>query len=200
VLQWARDAWPEHAGRINGFLSDDPHRLDGKNCSLPIIADPRAFTPTDGDYLVLAIGMPGIRRMVTEDILARGGKFLTLIHPTALVAESASVEDGAVICPYAIVSDSAYVGRFALLNYYSSLGHDASASDFAVLSPYATLGGAASVAEDVFLGLHAAVAPGRRLGRDCQASIGAAVMHDTAEKALVFGVPGIIRPRLSVGY
>jgi sugar O-acyltransferase (sialic acid O-acetyltransferase NeuD family) len=194
VLHWATDAWPEHREKIAGFLSNDPTVLEGKNCLLSIISSPEDFEPSPGDYFVLAIGIPGARRTVTEGLLARGCRFLTLIHPTAIVAPTASIHEGAVVCPYAIVSDAVKVSRFALLNYHTSLGHDASVGDFSVLSPYATLGGAAMVADDGFLGLHASIVPARSIGRRSQVSANSSVMHDVPGDSLVYGVPGKTAP------
>jgi sugar O-acyltransferase (sialic acid O-acetyltransferase NeuD family) len=192
VLQWARDAWPEHAHKIAGFLSADPRRLDGTSCALPILADPAAFTPEQGDYLLLAIGIPGVRRKVTEDLLGRGGRFLTLIHPTAIVAKSARIDAGAVICPYAIVSDSAHVGPFTLLNYHASMAHDSVTGDYIVLSPYACLGGGATAGADCFLGIHATLGPGASLGARAKIAAQSVLLHDAPAETLAFGVPAKI--------
>jgi sugar O-acyltransferase (sialic acid O-acetyltransferase NeuD family) len=195
VLQWACDAWPSDASKIAGFLSADDDKLDGYDTGLPILGSPATFEPLPGDRFVLAIGIPATRRRVTEAMLARGAKFLTLIHPTAIVFASAIIGVGSVICPYAIVSDAVRVGRFAILNYHSSLAHDAAVGEFAVLSPYATLGGGARVDDDGFLALHASVAPGRTVGCRSQVSSNSAVMWDVAQDSLAFGVPARVSQR-----
>ena len=41
VLQWARDAWPDQASRISGFLSDDPNRLDGFSTDVGVVGAER---------------------------------------------------------------------------------------------------------------------------------------------------------------
>jgi len=198
VFLWARDAWPAHAAKIAGFLSADAGRLNGHAPSLPVIADPAAFEPEPGDALLLAIGIPEVRRRVAEDLLSRGAEFLTLIHPTAIVAPTASIGPGSIVCPCAIVSDAAHVGRFVLLNYQSSLGHDAAAGDFAVLSPYATLGGGASIGEDVFMGMHSSVGPGKRVGGRSKVSANSCALSDAPPNSLVFGSPGRVSRLLSV--
>ena len=142
--------------------------------------------------------MPYARRKVAESLLARGAEFLTLVHPTAIVVTSATIEDGAILCPYAIASDSCRVGRFVIMNYHTSLGHDASAGDFSVLSPYATLGGNAHVAEDVFLGLHASVGPGKTVGARSKVSANSCVLSSAPADSIAFGVPGSVAPRLSI--
>jgi len=196
VLEWTVAAWPSAQQKIAGFLSAD---LDDKLLpQLPIVADPDDFTPLPGDGLLLAIGIPDIRRRVAESLGARGANFLTLIHPTAIVAKSATIGTGSVLCPHAIVSDSASTGRCALLNYFSSVGHDASMGDFAVLSPYAALGGGSRLAEDGFLGMHAAIAPRRTVGRGSRVSANSVAMTDAAPFSLVYGVPGRVVPRIQL--
>lgn len=194
VCHWARDAWPAAAGRIEGFLSADPDRLAGRDDLPGILGTPDDFQLRPGDGLLLAIGIPAARRRVAEALRVRGGRFLTLVHPTAIVLPGAVVGPGSVICPGAVVSDAVRLGRCVLLNYHASLGHDAVADDFAVVSPYATLGGGARIADDVFLGLHATVAPGVSVGARSKLAAGAVAMHDVPPDHLVFGVPGTARP------
>lgn len=194
VLQWVRDAWPEHAARVAGFLSAERDRLAGHDCGLEIIAAPDRYEPRPGDALLLAIGIPLVRRQVVESLLSRGAVFLTLVHPTAIVAPTAIVGEGSIVCPYAIVSDSAKVGAFVLMNYHSSLGHDASAGDHAVLSPYATLGGNAHVGDDVFMGLHASVGPGRRIGARSKVSANSCALSDAPPDSIIYGAPGRVGP------
>jgi sugar O-acyltransferase (sialic acid O-acetyltransferase NeuD family) len=200
VLKWARDAWPDHAELIAGFLSDDPRRLDGFSTGLEILGPVATYEKRTGDYLLLAIGVAYLRRMVAERLIAQGAEFATLVHPTAVVAGSASVGEGSIVCPGAIVSDSAMLGECVLVNYHASLGHDSSAGDFAVLSPYATLGGGATIGDDVFLGLHASVGPGRRVGARSKVSANSCVLSDTPSDSIIYGVPGRIVPRIELGH
>jgi sugar O-acyltransferase (sialic acid O-acetyltransferase NeuD family) len=199
VLQWARDAWPSSQERIAGFLSADPRPLDDQGCDLGILGTTEAYRPQPGDGVLLAIGIPDVRRRVAESLLARGSEFLTLVHPTALVARTATIDTGAVVCPYAIVSDCCRIGRFVILNYHASLGHDAAAGDFSVLSPYATLGGGARIAEDVFLGLHASVGPGHTIGRRSRISANSCALFSAPADSIIFGVPGRLSPRIDAG-
>lgn len=198
VLQWARHAWPTMSERIAGFLSADSDALDGHATTLSVLGSPDTFELQPGDGLVLAIGIQGVRRRVAERLAARGARFLTLIHPSAIVADSAVIGEGTVICPHAIVSDAVQLGQFVLVNYHASLGHDAEAGDFAVLSPYATLGGTASIGDDVFLGLHASLAPAVKVGSKSKVSANSTVLKDSPAGSLIFGVPGRCVPLLDL--
>lgn len=198
VLQWARDAWPDKASLIGGFLSDDSRRLDGFSSGVGILSAVSDYQPATGDYLLLGIGVPYSRRRVAEDLLARGARFLTLVHPYAAVSPTSSIGQGSTVCPFAVVSDSSSVGRFVLVNYHASLGHDASAADFCVLSPYAALGGGSHIDEEVFLGMHASVGPGVRVGPRSKLSANSCGLSNTPQDSIVYGVPGRIARRIDV--
>lgn len=198
VLHWARDAWPDRTSLIAGFLSDDPCRLDGFAMDVGIVSTVQGYRPADGDYLLLGIGVPYSRRLVAEWLRGYDARFLTLVHPHAVVATTATIGEGSIVCPFAVVSDSARLGRCVLVNYHASLGHDATAGDYAVLSPYATLGGGARVDEEVFLGLHASVGPGRIVGMRSKVSANSCVLSNTVPDSIIFGVPGRIAPRVDV--
>jgi len=194
VVEWASDAWPDHADRIAGFLSLEDQHDSVPYAGLGIITTPDDYRPAAGDRLLLAIGIPYVRRAVTESLKARGASFLTLVHPAAVVAGSAVLGEGTIACPYSIISARSTVGRFALLNYHSSIGHDGVAGDFSVLSPYAAIGGSARIEEDVFLGLHASVGPGRNVGAGSKVSANSCVLSSVAPASIVYGVPGRARP------
>jgi sugar O-acyltransferase (sialic acid O-acetyltransferase NeuD family) len=199
VAEWAWQTWPDHAHLVAGMLSEDADCLAGTGCPLALVGRPSDFEPAAGDLLLLGIGIPRVRRQVTEGLLARGGRFLTLVHPTAVVAASARLGTGVVICPQAIVSVNTRLGDYAVLNYHTSLGHDASVGDFSVLSPYATLGGSAAVGADVFMGLHATVGPRISVGDRVVISANSCALSAVPADSLVYGVPGRSAPRIAPG-
>jgi len=194
VRCWVRDAWPADGPVFAGFLDADASRGGAEGA---IVADPDRYEPMPGDGLLLGIGIPGVRRRLAESLAGRGGRFLTLVHPTAIVAPSALLGAGTIVCPYAIVSAAATLGRGVLLNYHASVAHDASVGDFGVLAPYATLGGFARVGVDVFLGLHASIGPGRQVGDRSKVSANSSALADVPPDTLVYGVPGRHGPLLS---
>ncbi len=199
VLQWAREAWPDQAALISGFLSDDPRRLDGFSTGVQILSAVADYLPAAGDYLILGIGVPYSRCRVAEQLAACTGRFLTLVHPHAIVAATAEIGEGSIICPFAVISDSARLGRCVLVNYHASLGHDSAAGDYAVLSPYASLGGGASIKEEVFLGLHASVGPGVTVGQKSKVSANSCALAATPPHSLVYGVPGRVVKHIELG-
>lgn len=196
VLQLACQAWPERVAKIAGFLSAARDKLASHANRLPIGGSQADFFPRPTANLILAIGVPHVGRQVGDPLKAKAGKFLTLIHATAIVADTAENGIGSIVCPHEIVSNAVLLGRFVLLNYHSSLEHDASAGDFSVFSPYATLRGEARVEADVFLGLHASVGPSRTVGAAASVAANSCALANAPPASLVFGVPGLVTSKV----
>ncbi len=199
LWRWLQSAGGSVPQRVAGFLDRDRNRLDGQSIDLPILGDPATFRPDDADGLLLAIGISGVRRAVATDLVSRGGRWLSFVHPTAIVAPTARVGEGTIVCPLAVVSDSVSLGRCTLVNYHASLGHDATTGDFCVLSPNAALGGHSRLGDDVFLGLSASVGPGRSVGARSKIAANSTALTDVPPDTLVVGVPGRFSPLLAGG-
>lgn len=192
-------AWFRNSGildRFAGFLSADPRALEGLSVEPGIIGTPDTHAVRPDDAFVLAIGIPGVRRRVAEQLQARGARFATLVHDTAMVAESAVIGAGSVVCPYAVVSAHAKLGLCSILNYHASAAHDAMIGDYAVLSPYAAAGGHAKLDQDVFVGLHGSVGPGRRVGARSKVAANSCALIDVPPDSLALGVPARVTPLL----
>jgi len=117
-------------------------------------------------------------------------KFLKLIHPTAIVVDTAKIGDGVIICPFCLVSDNVRLDDFVMMNIYSSCGHDARVGKYCILSPYATLNGFVILENEVFLGTHSTVIPGKRVGYKSKVSANSVVMRNVPPNKIVIGVPG----------
>lgn len=198
VLQWARHAWPAASHKIAGFVSADPAKLEGHAATLPILGSPDDFEIRATDGLVLAIGIPQARRQVAEWLEARGSRFLTLVHPTAIVADTAVIGPGSVICPSAILSDGSVIGKLVLVNYFASVAHDSEIEDFTVLSPYAAVAGNSRVRRGAFLGMHASVAPGVTVGAGARISSHSWARVNVPEESLVHGNPPVVSPLMTL--
>jgi len=190
VYRWVADALPRDQHRIKGFLSNQPKDLDGHAIEQPILGDPEAYDVQPHDRYVFAIGDIAAKKRLVESLQRRGARFLSVIHPTAVVASSAHVGEGVVVCPFALVSDNAVLEDFVMLNFFASCGHDAVIGKYSILSPYATVNGFSVLADEVFMGTHATVTARRHVGRAAQISANSASMHDVPPRTLVHGVPG----------
>jgi sugar O-acyltransferase (sialic acid O-acetyltransferase NeuD family) len=190
------DCLPAADYRLKGFLAKDPDELSGFGVDAPILDHPDHYHPARQDRFLLAIGDMDARRRIVETLVGQGGQFLTLIHPTAVIAKTAHIGAGAVIYPFAAIMNRAFIDEYVHLSNFASVGHDARVGKYSLMAPYATLNGFSIIDEEVYMSTHSTVAPERRVGLRSKISANSAVMQDVPANSLVHGVPGRQTPLL----
>jgi len=190
IYYYAKDTYPINDYTMKGFLSYNQQDLDNYKTKVGIIGNDDNYEIEENDRFIIAIGDIDTRKKALNKLKKRGAKFISLIHPSALVHPAAKIGEGVVICPYCIVSDNVQLGNFVMLNIYSSCGHDAKVGDYAILSPYATINGFVVLENEVFLGTHSTVILGKKVGYRSKISANSVVMRNVAPNKIVFGVPG----------
>lgn len=171
---------------------DDPARQGARFLDLIVEAPP---SDTDGwpEFVHVGIGHNGIRKAVAERLRAWGARLLTVIHPTAVIALGAEIEDGAFIGAGAVVGPDARVGIGAIVNHGAVVDHDCRVGDFAHVAPQSTLGGGSRLGIEVLFGAGAVALPGIEVGDRAIVGAGAVVNRPVVAGQTVIGVPA--RPR-----
>jgi sugar O-acyltransferase (sialic acid O-acetyltransferase NeuD family) len=123
-------------------------------------------------------------------------KMPVVIHPSAQMARTATIEEGTVIFANAVVNSGAKIGQLCILNTASSLDHDCEMKAYASLAPGSTVGGRSVIGEFSAICLGARVIHGRRIGDHTVIGAGAVVLEDTPDLVVAYGVPSrVIRKR-----
>ena len=145
VYLWAKSTLSTKKFTIKGFLDDDPGQLVGFERKVGILGGihkkKHIYSIKKHDRFLLAMGSVAHKKKAISRLKKRGAQFLTLIHPTAIIAETAKIGEGVIICPFVTVTDHVIIEDFAMLNFYASCGHDSKVGKYAILSPYATVNG-----------------------------------------------------------
>lgn len=190
LINWADDAAARGNGvPVSGFLDRSEHALDGFSYALAWRGDIDDYVPAEDEAVLVAIGDPHGKRAVVERLRARGARFASLVHPSAVIARSARLGEGVVICPQAVVSADAEVGDFAAINVGSCVGHDARLGAYSTLSSQVDLTGFVEVGEAVFFGSGARVLPKVSVGAGAKIGAGAVIMRRVPEGAVMFAMP-----------
>ena len=190
VYYWANDTFSKENYKIKGFLSYNQKDLEGFNVKADIIGNDDNYKIEKNDRFVIAIGDIDIKKRAVNRLKKRGAKFISLIHPTALVIPTAKIGEGVVICPYCLISDNVQLDDFVMMNTYASCGHDVQVGKYCILSPYVALNGFVKLENEVFIGTHATVIAYRKLGYRSKVNANSVVMRDVPLKQVVIGVPG----------
>ncbi|RLS76106.1 MAG: acetyltransferase [Planctomycetota bacterium] len=182
-----------HAAGTNprvGFLDDDATVLDKfpelKRLWVGRISD---YEPQSGDRLLMAIGDPSAKLAVAEQLTARGGRFVSYIHPTAVLASDVQVGVGVIICPSVVICCNVRLGDFVLMNVGALAGHDSMIGDGCTLSPHADVTGQVVLERGVFLGCRAVILPKIHVGEFSRVGAGSVVISQVKPRVTMMGVP-----------
>ena len=113
--------WGEKIGiQIKGYVTSVKNGIENwhkYNYSSPYLGHFDDYEIQDDDYFVVAIGdNPKVKREIVTQIKQKNGKFITLIHPTAIVAKTAVIGEGNILDPFTIVGPNVHLGNFNLLH------------------------------------------------------------------------------------
>lgn len=117
------------------------------------------------------------------------GGWAVVVHSSAWVSPTATVEEGTVIMAGAVVQTGARIGTHCVINTGAIVEHDAVLGEHAQLAPGATLGGAVRIGASAYVGLGAVVRDHMSVGAGATVGMGAVVVRDVAPGAQVIGVP-----------
>lgn len=176
--------------------ADTAPALHGANVrGMPVIGgDEAVFERYPPERVMLANGVggnrpTGERRAVFERFSDRGYRFLTLIHPSAIVSPSVTLGAGVQVMAGAVLQPSVTVGANSIVNTRASIDHDCSIGGHVHVAPGAVLSGGVSVADGAHLGAGCVVIQGMRIGERALVAAGAVVVRDVPALGRVAGNP-----------
>lgn len=132
---------------IKGFIDDNTAALEGFKNYPPMLGTISGYQPTPDEVFVCSIG-GGSRRKCMEEIIAKGGSFLTMIHQTARLGMNVVVGEGTVVGAFTTIGADAQVGKYNLIQSYTVVGHDSRIGDWNRIDTHVTLVGGTIVEDE----------------------------------------------------
>ena len=131
----------------------------------------------------LALGIGSVRpspeRMkLFEEYRGRGYRFVTVIHPSAVVAGDAELGEGAQIMAGAIVQPGCKIGEGTIINTRASIDHDCRIGRFVHVAPGATLSVGVTLGDGCHIGVGAVVVQSISVGQAALLTAGTALTAD----------------------
>jgi sugar O-acyltransferase (sialic acid O-acetyltransferase NeuD family) len=165
---------------------------------VPVLSGPSALddewlrrNPRIGRFFAVAVGgdRGRDRLAIAEDLIARGLKAVTAVHPRAWVADSAELGEGCQVMAMAAISEEARLGRQCIINTNASVDHECVLGDGVHVMPGATIAGCVQIGACATIGSNATVLPRVSIGESAVIGAGAVVTRDVPPGAVVTGVP-----------
>ena len=135
---------------------------------------------------LVAIGSAVAVQSIAADVRKLGGRFITVIHPTAVVSGTAVIGEGVIVAPFSFIGPYSRISDNVILNVRSTIGHDVAVGSGVIVSPHVDLNGASSVGDFSFLGAGVTLDPQISIGRYCKVSSGVTVKSNVSDGMMVF--------------
>jgi sugar O-acyltransferase (sialic acid O-acetyltransferase NeuD family) len=138
--------------------------------------------------VIVAIGDPNRRKLVVEG-LPRNMEFVTVIHPSAVISEFASIGEGSIVTAGVIITCDITIGKHAHLNLHTTVGHDCVIGDYLTTTPGVNISGNCNFGEAVYFGTNASVKQGISICDRVTVGMGAVVLKNIEEPGTYVGNP-----------
>jgi sugar O-acyltransferase (sialic acid O-acetyltransferase NeuD family) len=186
---------------IVGLL--DRFRLVGeKTMGFPILGKEEDLPKLESAHkikgVIIAIGDNVVRGRVSEVIrkLCPEIKFVSAIHPTAIIALKSKIGEGTVLMAGCLVGTCSAVGRFCIVNTNASLDHDSVLEDYASIAPNATTAGNCHIGQFSIISIGAVLLHGIQIGEHTLIGAGSIVTTSIKSYVTAYGSPAkFIRTR-----
>lgn len=176
---------------VKGFLSDGPSNID--QMGYPKVLNTVAgYDIEEGDVFFCAIGKVSDRKKTTDIILKKGGKFINLIHPTAIISPSAKIGQGVAIKAFSSLASDVTLGDFVYLQSSVILGHDVIIESYCQVNSFAFFAGYVHVEELCTINAGAKLIQNVHVGIGATVGVGSVVLKKVKPHTTVFGVPAKI--------
>ena len=140
----------------------------------------------------VAVGNNHSRAKITEDLITKGFRIISITHPAATVMTKLPIGDGTMIHAQAVIGPDCSIGKGTIVSALTAVGHDSNVGDFVHLTPGVLLGGGVTIGDFSFLGLGAVVFPGVKIGKNVKVGANCVVNKDLEDNVIVAGNPARI--------
>jgi sugar O-acyltransferase (sialic acid O-acetyltransferase NeuD family) len=153
---------------------------------LKVLGGDEALGQYCADKIELVNGIGGTgsterRHDVFAQFCARGFRFSSVVHRSAVVSEFAELGQGVQVMAGCVIQCGAIIGANTIINTNASIDHDCKIGQSVHVAPGVTLSGAATIGDRSHIGTGACVIQGIKIGQRCLVAAGAVVYRDLAD-------------------
>ena len=142
------------------------------------------------EYFIIGIGNDKIRKNIAEEYHQL--KWATLIHPKTIIAKTATIKEGVVVCAGAIIQTEVDIGKHCIINTNCSIDHESTIGDYCSICPSSTICGQVKVGESSFIGANSTIIQSIEIGKECIIGAGSVVIRNIPNNSKAVGNPAKI--------
>ena len=148
-------------------------------------------TSTASSDVVVAIGNNDIRQQKIQLLQQNNFNLITLIHPTAVISQYATIAQGSVVFAGAIINAFANIGIGCIVNTSTIIEHDCAIGDFTHICPNTALAGGVIIGSKSWIGIGSQVKQLSTIGNNCLIGAGSTVIKNISDNVTAFGSPAV---------
>ena len=142
--------------------------------------------------IALGIGSNELRYAIAKKIKQAGHSLPVLIHPTAVVSPSASLQEGSVVMPLCVINAETKIAAGTIINSGSIIEHDCSIGEYVHISPNSSIAGNVKIGNFTHIGIGTSVIQGITIGEQSIIGAGATVISNLPDHITAVGTPAKI--------
>ena len=174
---------------VKGFIDDDLSQLDNFEGYPPMLGTIDDYVIEEDDVFVCSIGDTKTKKIICEKLKARGAKFQTLIHKTAIVRQNAKIGDGCIIADFASVGADCTIGENSLVQAFAIAAHDCKIGNYARIDTHATCVGGVVIEDTATIHTSAVVSHNVVVGEGATVAALSFVIKKVKPGITVYGNP-----------
>ena len=142
--------------KVVGFI-EESHKKKSQDIYCKKTMDAKVIDSLPlSSIFIWALGSP-LRKRWLEEIEHKGFKFDTVIHPSAIVNDSISIEEGCVVYPGVIFTCDTKIGKHSIINVASTISHDCEIGNFVTICPGVNIAGNVIINRECWIGIGAKI-------------------------------------------
>ena len=174
------------------FIDDDCEKSAHEFCHCQVFnanSYLQSLKKKDCTQYVVTIGRNETRAACFRKAFDHGVLPVTLVHPSAVISESARLEAGTVVMAKVVINAGAHIGKNCIVNTAAIIEHDCKIGEHVHLSPGVLLAGGVTVHSFAHVGIGAIALPGVEIGEGAIVGAGAVVGESVLSNSTVVRNP-----------
>lgn len=187
-----------YQGKILGFAFDDITENREIN-GWPILCGTNEVYAKYGFdsniYFIFALYRSDLikeRTILRESYGIPSNRFLTFVHPSALITKSVKLGNGCIILANCILNSNAVLGDFCYLMSGVLIGHDTILGNNNFIAAHSCIGSGLEIGNLNFIGLSSNIRNFTKVGNNNIIGMGSNVINNIENNSVVIGNPGKI--------
>lgn len=174
--------------KVKGFLSDGPSNIEAMGYPA-VLGKVAEYEIQPDDVFFCGIGKVSDRKKTVEIILSKGGKFINLIHPTAVISPSVKLGIGVGIKAFCVLASDVTVEDFTFMQSSVIMGHDVHIGKFCQINSFAFFAGYSRVHDLVSINAGVKLIQKAVVEEGAIVGMGSVVLNKVKKGTTVFGIP-----------